>query len=59
MGIAASALTEPAAIVDWLAAHADAGADEALLMPCSADLVQVELLADALAGRHASRPAAA
>jgi alkanesulfonate monooxygenase SsuD/methylene tetrahydromethanopterin reductase-like flavin-dependent oxidoreductase (luciferase family) len=58
-GIAASALTEPEAIVDWLAAHADAGADEALLMPCSADLAQVELLADALAGRHAVQQAAA
>jgi alkanesulfonate monooxygenase SsuD/methylene tetrahydromethanopterin reductase-like flavin-dependent oxidoreductase (luciferase family) len=53
--IAASALTEPAAIVDWLAAHADAGADEALLMPCSVDLVQVELLADALAGPRSPR----
>jgi alkanesulfonate monooxygenase SsuD/methylene tetrahydromethanopterin reductase-like flavin-dependent oxidoreductase (luciferase family) len=58
-GIAASALTEPTAIVDWLAAHADAGADEALLMPCIADLAQIDLLADALAGRRAIEPAAA
>jgi alkanesulfonate monooxygenase SsuD/methylene tetrahydromethanopterin reductase-like flavin-dependent oxidoreductase (luciferase family) len=57
--IAASALTEPAAIVDWLAAHGDAGADEALLMPCSADVVQVELLADVLAGRNTVQSAAA
>jgi alkanesulfonate monooxygenase SsuD/methylene tetrahydromethanopterin reductase-like flavin-dependent oxidoreductase (luciferase family) len=57
--IAASALTDPTAVLDWLAAHADAGADEALLMPCSADLAQVDLLADAITERHVLRPAAA
>ncbi len=47
-GIAAGALTDPAAVVHWLGAYAEAGADEVLLMPCSSELMQVDLLAEAL-----------
>jgi alkanesulfonate monooxygenase SsuD/methylene tetrahydromethanopterin reductase-like flavin-dependent oxidoreductase (luciferase family) len=46
--IAAGALTDPAAVVHWLGAYAEAGADEVLLMPCSSELMQVDLLAEAL-----------
>jgi alkanesulfonate monooxygenase SsuD/methylene tetrahydromethanopterin reductase-like flavin-dependent oxidoreductase (luciferase family) len=46
--IAAAALTDPAAVVHWLGAYAEAGADEVLLMPCSSELMQVDLLAEAL-----------
>ena len=46
--IAAGALTDPNAIVDWLDAHAQAGAKEVLLMPCSPELGQVDYLAEAL-----------
>jgi alkanesulfonate monooxygenase SsuD/methylene tetrahydromethanopterin reductase-like flavin-dependent oxidoreductase (luciferase family) len=54
--IAAGALTDPAAVVDWLSAYADAGAEEVLLMPCSPELNQVDLLAEALPCWHAHRP---
>jgi alkanesulfonate monooxygenase SsuD/methylene tetrahydromethanopterin reductase-like flavin-dependent oxidoreductase (luciferase family) len=46
--IAAAALTDPAAVVHWLGVYAEAGADEVLLMPCSSELMQVDLLAEAL-----------
>jgi alkanesulfonate monooxygenase SsuD/methylene tetrahydromethanopterin reductase-like flavin-dependent oxidoreductase (luciferase family) len=46
--IAAGALTDPAAVVHWLGVYAEAGADEVLLMPCSSELMQVDLLAEAL-----------
>jgi alkanesulfonate monooxygenase SsuD/methylene tetrahydromethanopterin reductase-like flavin-dependent oxidoreductase (luciferase family) len=51
--IAAAALTDPAAVVGWLGAYAEAGADEILLMPCSSELMQVDLLAEALSGLRA------
>ena len=47
-GIARGALTDPTAVVDWLGEHAEAGAQEVLLMPCSPELAQVDLLAEAL-----------
>jgi alkanesulfonate monooxygenase SsuD/methylene tetrahydromethanopterin reductase-like flavin-dependent oxidoreductase (luciferase family) len=56
--IAAGALTDPAAVVRWLGAHAEAGADESLLMPCSSELTQVDLLAEALSGRYPLRTVA-
>ena len=56
--IAAGALTDPNAVVDWLGAHAEAGAQEVLLMPCSPELSQVDLLAEALADQHAIHPVA-
>ena len=46
--IAAAELTDPAAVVHWLGVYAEAGADEVLLMPCSSELMQVDLLAEAL-----------
>jgi hypothetical protein len=52
--IAADALTDPAAVVRWLGAYAEAGADEVLLMPCSSGLMQVDLLAEALSGLRAA-----
>jgi alkanesulfonate monooxygenase SsuD/methylene tetrahydromethanopterin reductase-like flavin-dependent oxidoreductase (luciferase family) len=45
--IAAGALTTPAAVADTIAAFAAAGCDELILFPCSTDLEQVELLAEA------------
>lgn len=56
--IAAGALTDPNAVVDWLGAHAEAGAEEVLLMPCSPELSQVDLLAEALADWQAVHPVA-
>jgi alkanesulfonate monooxygenase SsuD/methylene tetrahydromethanopterin reductase-like flavin-dependent oxidoreductase (luciferase family) len=56
--IAAGALTDPAAVVDWLGVHAEAGAQEALLMPCSPELDQVDLLAAALSDWQAVRSVA-
>jgi hypothetical protein len=52
-GIAAGALTDPAAVVHWLGAYAEAGADEVLLVPCSSELMQVDLLAEALSEHRA------
>ena len=57
-GITAGALTDSAAVVDWLGAHAEAGAQEVLLMPCSPELDQVDLLAAALSDRAAGDPVA-
>jgi alkanesulfonate monooxygenase SsuD/methylene tetrahydromethanopterin reductase-like flavin-dependent oxidoreductase (luciferase family) len=57
-GIAAGALTDPGAVVHWLGTHAEAGADEALLVPCSCELAQVDLLAEALSGWHPLRTVA-
>jgi alkanesulfonate monooxygenase SsuD/methylene tetrahydromethanopterin reductase-like flavin-dependent oxidoreductase (luciferase family) len=57
-GIAAGALTDRGAVLDRLTAYAEAGATEVLLMPCSSETAQVELLADALSGRHALRTVA-
>ena len=51
--IAAGALTDPAAVVHWVGAYAEAAADEVLLMPCSSELTQVDLLAEALSSWHA------
>jgi alkanesulfonate monooxygenase SsuD/methylene tetrahydromethanopterin reductase-like flavin-dependent oxidoreductase (luciferase family) len=45
--IVAGALTSPAAVQDTLAGFEDAGADEVLLFPCSPELPQVELIAEA------------
>ena len=56
--IAAGALTDPAAVVHWLGAYAEAGADEVLLMPCSSELTQVDLLAESLSGWHELRTVA-
>lgn len=47
-GIADGALTDPEALGRWLSAYADAGAQEVLLMPCSPELSQVDLLAEAV-----------
>jgi alkanesulfonate monooxygenase SsuD/methylene tetrahydromethanopterin reductase-like flavin-dependent oxidoreductase (luciferase family) len=47
--IAALALTEAGSVGEWLAAYAEAGAGEALLVPTSPELEQVDLLADAVA----------
>jgi hypothetical protein len=44
----AAALTDPAAVVHWLGAYAEAGADEVLLMACITELMQVDLLDEAL-----------
>lgn len=46
--IAAAALTDPAAIREAIAAYEQAGCDELMLFPCSADPEQVQLLAEAL-----------
>lgn len=46
--IAAGALTDAAAVSDWLSAYAEAGAQEVLLMPCSPELAQIDHLAEAL-----------
>jgi alkanesulfonate monooxygenase SsuD/methylene tetrahydromethanopterin reductase-like flavin-dependent oxidoreductase (luciferase family) len=56
--IAADALTDPAAVVHWLDAHAGAGAGEVLLAPCTSELSQVDLLAEALSGWHPLRTVA-
>jgi alkanesulfonate monooxygenase SsuD/methylene tetrahydromethanopterin reductase-like flavin-dependent oxidoreductase (luciferase family) len=56
--IAADALTDPAAVVHWVDAYTEAGADEVLLMPCRPELQQVDLLAEALSGRHPLRTVA-
>jgi alkanesulfonate monooxygenase SsuD/methylene tetrahydromethanopterin reductase-like flavin-dependent oxidoreductase (luciferase family) len=56
--IAASALTDPTAVVDRLNAFAEAGAQEVLLMPCSSELGQVDLLAEAVSNWHALRSVA-
>jgi alkanesulfonate monooxygenase SsuD/methylene tetrahydromethanopterin reductase-like flavin-dependent oxidoreductase (luciferase family) len=47
--IVAGALTDAAAVADWLNAYAEAGANEVLLMPCSSELTQIDHLAEALA----------
>lgn len=46
-GIAAGALTDPAGVIHWLSAYTEAGAQEVLLMPCSPELAEVDLLAEA------------
>jgi hypothetical protein len=46
--MAASALTDVTMIRDTIAAYERAGCDELLLFPCSPDLRQVELLAEAV-----------
>ena len=56
--IAAGALTDPAVVADWLTAYAEAGAQEVLLMPCSPELSQVDLLAEAVSNWHALRSVA-
>jgi alkanesulfonate monooxygenase SsuD/methylene tetrahydromethanopterin reductase-like flavin-dependent oxidoreductase (luciferase family) len=43
-GIVQSALTDDGAIRDYVAAHEEAGCDEMILMPCSPEAVQVDLL---------------
>jgi hypothetical protein len=40
------ARTTPGAVRDLIAEMSEAGCDELILFPCSADLDQVELLAD-------------
>jgi alkanesulfonate monooxygenase SsuD/methylene tetrahydromethanopterin reductase-like flavin-dependent oxidoreductase (luciferase family) len=45
--VAAGALTTPDAVRERIAQMSDAGCDELILFPCSADSNQVELLADA------------
>jgi alkanesulfonate monooxygenase SsuD/methylene tetrahydromethanopterin reductase-like flavin-dependent oxidoreductase (luciferase family) len=44
--VAAGALTTPDAVRERIAQMSDAGCDELILFPCSAELDQVELLAD-------------
>src|SRR5262249_33654914 len=48
--IAAGAAVDPGAIKEQVAAFAEAGCDELIYCPSSADLQQVELLAEALDG---------
>lgn len=43
-----SALTSPGAVRDAVSRYAEAGCDELILIPCSADLRQLELLAETL-----------
>lgn len=45
--IAAGAYTTPKTVADNVAAFADAGCDELILMPCNPDLKQVSLIAEA------------
>jgi alkanesulfonate monooxygenase SsuD/methylene tetrahydromethanopterin reductase-like flavin-dependent oxidoreductase (luciferase family) len=45
--IADGALTSEAAVQETAAAFADAGCDELILFPCSADVTQVDLIAGA------------
>ena len=45
--IAASIATTPDAVRTYLAAFEAAGADDVLIVPCSNDLAQLDLLADA------------
>jgi alkanesulfonate monooxygenase SsuD/methylene tetrahydromethanopterin reductase-like flavin-dependent oxidoreductase (luciferase family) len=51
--IATGALTDPGAVIRWLCAYADVGAQEVLLMPCSPEPAQVDLLAEAVSRWHA------
>lgn len=51
-------VTDPAAVVHRVGAHAEAGADELLLVPCSSEIVQVDLTAETLSGWHPLRTAA-
>lgn len=44
---AAGVLTDPRRVRDAVQAYAEAGCDELILLPCTADLAQVRLLADA------------
>jgi alkanesulfonate monooxygenase SsuD/methylene tetrahydromethanopterin reductase-like flavin-dependent oxidoreductase (luciferase family) len=53
--IASLALTDAGSVGEWLAAYAEAGAGEALLVPTSPELEQVDLLADAVAELRPSR----
>ena len=53
--IASLALTDARSVGEWLAAYAEAGAGEALLVPTSPELEQVDLLADAVAELRPSR----
>lgn len=53
------ALIDAGAVHAWLDACGAAGAEEVLLMPCAADLAQVDLLADTALGRPAAAPSAA
>ena len=54
--VVASALTTPDAVRERIAQMSDAGCDELILFPCSADSNQVELLADA-SSKQLCRPA--
>jgi alkanesulfonate monooxygenase SsuD/methylene tetrahydromethanopterin reductase-like flavin-dependent oxidoreductase (luciferase family) len=47
--IAGSAATDPGAVRQYVQGFAEAGSDELILMPCSRDPGQVDLLADAIA----------
>lgn len=47
--IADAALTDTDAVSRWLGAYAEVGAQEVLLMPCSPELEEVDLLAEAVA----------
>lgn len=51
--IAAGALTDPDAVGEWLGSYAEAGAHEVLLMPCSTEPAQVDLLAEAVSSWRA------
>jgi alkanesulfonate monooxygenase SsuD/methylene tetrahydromethanopterin reductase-like flavin-dependent oxidoreductase (luciferase family) len=52
--IADSALTSAAAVQETAAAFAEAGCDELILFPCSADVVQVDLIAAAVSPKRSS-----
>ena len=52
-GIADGALTDPDAVGHWLGDYAEAGAEQVLLMPCSPELDQVDLLTEAVSGWRA------
>jgi alkanesulfonate monooxygenase SsuD/methylene tetrahydromethanopterin reductase-like flavin-dependent oxidoreductase (luciferase family) len=46
--IADGALTDPDAVSQWLSAYAEVGAQEVILMPCSPEPAQIDLLAEAV-----------
>jgi hypothetical protein len=48
VGIADGALPGPDAVSRWPSAYAEVGAQEVLLMPCSPEPAQVDLLAEAV-----------
>ena len=55
--IADSAAKDAATVIEYVRGFSDAGCDELILFPCDPDPGQVDLLADAIAGRrHDSTP---